>query len=175
MFYPGDLLGSYSPYTGLAEAKTLHLAFKMVWIPPLAIDTVCCSITSCRATRSSKFILSNSSMQITPLSASTIAPASKVCFFYSSLTKAAVNPTPVEPLPVEWIQRGAIYPIFLNIWDFPTPGSPIKRMLISPLTLVSFLPKSSLPPKSIKSNPSLIASCPWIAGATDLEKRSIKS
>ena len=41
------------------------------------IVTVCCSMTSCIATRSASFILSNSSMQTTQRSARTIAPALK--------------------------------------------------------------------------------------------------
>lgn len=98
----------YSPYTGFAAAKTEHLAFKVIWIPALAIETVCYSITSCIATRSSKPILSNSSMHITPLSANTIAPASSLLSPVSlSWIIAAVSPTPVEPLPVEFMQSGA--------------------------------------------------------------------
>ena len=62
---------------GFAAAITEHLALRVAWIPALAIVTVCYSMTSCIATRSTSFILSNSSMQTMPLSPSTIAPASK--------------------------------------------------------------------------------------------------
>ncbi|KAK2366914.1 Minichromosome maintenance (MCM2/3/5) family protein [Trifolium repens] len=66
------------PYMGFAAATTLQRALSDAWIPALAIVTVCCSITSCIATRSWSFILSNSSMQTTPQSAGTIAPASSL-------------------------------------------------------------------------------------------------
>lgn len=36
----------YLPYKGLAAARIEDLAFKVVVIPALAIDTVCCYITS---------------------------------------------------------------------------------------------------------------------------------
>jgi hypothetical protein len=42
--------------------------------PELVIDTVCCSIASCRMARVVSFILSNSSMQQIPLSERTKAP-----------------------------------------------------------------------------------------------------
>ena len=65
------------PYTGLAAAKTLQRALSLAWIPALAMVTRPCSMTSWIAVLSISDILSNSSMQTTPLSASTIAPASK--------------------------------------------------------------------------------------------------
>lgn len=46
MFSCGDLVGLYLPYMGLAAAKTEHLAFNLVVIPPLAKETVYYSITS---------------------------------------------------------------------------------------------------------------------------------
>lgn len=50
---------------------------KIYWFEfTLAIEMVCCSIASWMATRSSSFILSNSSIQTTPPSANTIAPPS---------------------------------------------------------------------------------------------------
>lgn len=77
MFFVGGKSRWYSPYIGFAAAKTPHLAFKLQWIPALAIVTVCYSITSWIATLSSSLILSNSSIHTIPLSANTIAPASK--------------------------------------------------------------------------------------------------
>lgn len=44
----------------------------------LAMETVCCSITSWIAVLSESIILSNSSIQQTPLSASTSAPPSEM-------------------------------------------------------------------------------------------------
>ena len=46
-------------------------------MPALEMDTVCCSITSWMEVRSDSSILSNSSMQQTPLSARTRAPPSE--------------------------------------------------------------------------------------------------
>lgn len=65
------------PYTGLAAAKTLQRAFSRAWMPAFAIVTRPCSITSWMAVRSMSDILSNSSMQTTPRSARTMAPASR--------------------------------------------------------------------------------------------------
>lgn len=70
-------------------------------IPALAIETVYCSITSWIAVLSYSFILSNSSIQQTPLSASTKAPASKLTSpDLGSFKTEAVKPTPEEPFPV---------------------------------------------------------------------------
>ena len=77
IFSPGVLRSSYRPKMGFAAASTDVLAFKMVVMPALAIEMVCCSIASWMATRSSSRILSNSSIQTTPPSASTIAPPSR--------------------------------------------------------------------------------------------------
>jgi hypothetical protein len=44
---------------GLAEARILVLAFRVVIMPALAIDTVCCSMTSWRTERVESFNLSN--------------------------------------------------------------------------------------------------------------------
>lgn len=67
---------SYLPKTGLAAANTDVLEFRIVVIPAFAIEIVYCSIASWIATLSYPLILSNSSMQTTPPSASTIAPPS---------------------------------------------------------------------------------------------------
>lgn len=37
---------SYMPYTGLAAASTEQRALSDVWMPALAMVTVCCSMTS---------------------------------------------------------------------------------------------------------------------------------
>eukprot|EP00960_Hanusia_phi_P036245 752220-Hanusia_phi.AAC.4 len=46
IFSDGDLLGLYRPYAGLAAAKTDVLALREVVMPALAMETVCCSMTS---------------------------------------------------------------------------------------------------------------------------------
>jgi hypothetical protein len=40
------LVLSYLPYTGLAAARIEALAFKVAWIPALAMEIVCYSIAS---------------------------------------------------------------------------------------------------------------------------------
>ena len=74
----------------------------------LAMETVCCSMTSWMAVRSLSIILSNSSMQHTPWSASTSAPPSSVISpVTGSCITAAVRPTPDDPRPVVyWPGRG---------------------------------------------------------------------
>ena len=63
--------------TGLAAANMDVLALREQMIPALAMDNVCCSITSWRTDLVLSFILSNSSMQQMPLSLSTSAPLQK--------------------------------------------------------------------------------------------------
>ena len=61
-----------------------------------------CSMTSWMAVRSMSDILSNSSIQTTPRSAKTMAPASKRRSPDSgSVVTAAVKPTPDEPRPLK--------------------------------------------------------------------------
>ena len=85
----------------MADANTDVLAFKVVVIPALAIETVYYSITSWIEVLSFSSILSNSSIQQTPISDKTKAPPSKhISFVIGSLITAAVKPTPDEPLPV---------------------------------------------------------------------------
>jgi hypothetical protein len=94
-------------------------AFSVVVIPALAIEIVCCSITSWILVRSyghhetdtgkdmwqdhhhtDSSILSNSSMQHTPMSASTSAPPSRtISFVNGSRVTEAVKPTPELPRP----------------------------------------------------------------------------
>lgn len=63
---------------GLAAASILVLAFNWQIMPALAILKVCCSITSCNTDLALSFILSNSSMQHIPLSASPKAPVCNI-------------------------------------------------------------------------------------------------
>lgn len=74
MFLVIGQLRLYLEPTGLAAAKIEVLALSVVMIPALAIDTVCCSITSWRTLRVASDILSNSSIQHTPPSLNTSAP-----------------------------------------------------------------------------------------------------
>jgi hypothetical protein len=67
----------WSYQAGLAAARTEVLALSVVVMPALAMETVCCSITSWMAVRSLSSILSNSSMQQMPMSASTCSGARK--------------------------------------------------------------------------------------------------
>ena len=70
-------------------------------------------------------ILSNSSIQHTPISANTKAPPSKhISLEIGSLITAAVSPTPEDPLPVVYTPLGDITEICFNIYDLATPGSP---------------------------------------------------
>ena len=94
------LVLSYLPIIGFIAAKIEHLALSVACMPALVIDIVCCSMASCMATESLSCILSNSSMQQIPLSASIRAPASRVKSPVSgSLDKEAVNPAAEDPLP----------------------------------------------------------------------------
>lgn len=97
----------YLPYNGFAAAKIDARAFKVVVIPALAILTVYYSITSWIAVLSLSFILSNSSIQHTPLSAITKAPPSNVISpVIWSLITAAVKPTLEDPFPVVYMPLG---------------------------------------------------------------------
>ena len=91
---------SKRPNTGLAAASTEVLELSLVVIPALATLIVCCYIASWMATLSAGFILSNSSIQTMPPSASTKAPPyiwnSPVV---ESLVMVAVRPAADEPLP----------------------------------------------------------------------------
>ena len=92
---------SYFPRRGLAAARTAVLEFRIVVIPALAIEMVYCSMASCRMVLPFSSILSNSSIQQIPLSAMTNAPPSNVNSpVRESFIRAAVRPTPDEPLPV---------------------------------------------------------------------------
>mmetsp|Transcript_17301 Transcript_17301/g.35073 ORF Transcript_17301/g.35073 Transcript_17301/m.35073 type:complete len:229 (-) Transcript_17301:785-1471(-) len=159
---------SYVPKRGLAAATTLHRVFSIVVMPALAMEIVCCSIASWMATRSFKLILSNSSMQMTPLSARTIAPASRVnSLEAASRTMAAVRPTPLEPRPVVLMARGAMFITNRSICDLPQEGSPTSRMLMSPRRWVPLGKFFSVPPTICSSMPAFTFSWPQMLGAKD--------
>lgn len=100
MFYTTDFFDLYLEFTGLAAAKIEVLDFKLHTIPAFATDIVCCSITYKRIVLLLSSILSNSSMQQTPMSLITKAPLSKMNYLVSgSLLTFAVRPTALEPLP----------------------------------------------------------------------------
>mmetsp|Transcript_63592 Transcript_63592/g.201109 ORF Transcript_63592/g.201109 Transcript_63592/m.201109 type:complete len:286 (-) Transcript_63592:1146-2003(-) len=129
MFSDGVLLRFHREKAGLAAASTAVRAFREVVMPALAMDTVCCSITSWMAVRSLSSILSNSSMQQMPLSASTSAPPSSTnSLVTGSRVTAAVKPTPLDPLPVVYTPRGATEAMCLRSCDLATPGSPMRQM-----------------------------------------------
>ena len=123
-----------------------------------------------------KFIDTNNTIEILnefkyyPLSARTIAPAAKYLSPVSlSKITAAVKPTPEVPLPVVLITNGAIHKTLLNNYDFAVDGSPITKILISPLKCVPFSRVFSIPPSNISNIANLISSCPYIDGAIDYD------
>mmetsp|Transcript_54291 Transcript_54291/g.161199 ORF Transcript_54291/g.161199 Transcript_54291/m.161199 type:complete len:370 (-) Transcript_54291:499-1608(-) len=169
MFCIGVRLVSYWPYTGLAAATTEQRALSDAWIPAFEIVTVCCSITSWIATRSASSILSNSSTQHTPRSASTIAPASSLRSpVSSSVVTAAVRPTPEEPLPVVDTASGAMRSTKRRSCDLAVEGSPSSRTLMSPRRWVPFLRFFSWPPSSMSSSAVFSKVWPQMEGASDL-------
>jgi hypothetical protein len=90
-------------------------------------------MTSWIAILSASFILSNSSMHTTPLSARTIAPASKYFSPFMLVVTAAVRLSCYDPPPLILIARGAISMICLSNYDLAVDGSPTIRRFISPL------------------------------------------
>jgi len=146
---------------GFAAARMDVRAFNWQMIPALAMLNVCCSITSWRTLRVESFILSNSSIQHMPLSASTNAPVCRTsCLVSGSFVTYAVSPTAEEPLPdVYWLRGTKLYTYDSN-WDLLVPGSPHSKMLISalkfprPEDVNDFL----VPPKSCRRIPFLMSS-----------------
>jgi len=112
-------------------------AFSVATMPPLATETVCCSMASCMATRSSGRILSISSMQATPLSARTRAPASRLMPPPRSRRTAAVKPAAVVPRPDVYKPRGAMRLTYWSSWLFAVPGSPMSSAFMSPRIVMS--------------------------------------
>lgn len=166
----------YLPNRGFAAARIEARALSEVVIPALAIETVCCSITSWIAVRSYSLILSNSSIQHTPMSASTRAPAyRKTSLVKGSIVIAAVSPTPELPLPDVYTPLGAIWAMCLSSWDFAMPGSPIRPMLISPRILKLSSVILVMPPAMRRSSAFLTVSMPNISGAIDLDSFLNKS
>lgn len=132
------------------------------------MESVCCSITSCRTDLVLSFILSNSSMQQMPLSLSTRAPVWRTsCRVSGSFITYAVRPTALEPLPEVYWPRGTRLYTYWRSWDLLVPGSPQRRILISarklplPVWVKSFLD----PPKSWSRIPyknENITSCTYV-------------
>jgi hypothetical protein len=134
-------------------------------------------------------ILSNSSMQTTPLSASTIAPASSLLSPVSwSVVTAAVRPTPEEPRPVVAMALGAVHNTYLHKTPLWYPRDGCCRLLPQKLRFgdagVAYqqdvdVPSQSgavgqhlLHPSSNRhSMARLMYSCPWIEGASDLASK----
>mmetsp|Transcript_98458 Transcript_98458/g.211049 ORF Transcript_98458/g.211049 Transcript_98458/m.211049 type:complete len:235 (-) Transcript_98458:726-1430(-) len=141
-------------------------------MPALAMVTHCCSIASWMATRSFSPILSNSSMQMAPRSARTMAPASRLnSLLPASLIIAAVRPAPLEPRPVVLTASSDTFITKRSICDFPQEGSPMRRTLISPRKWVPLERFFSVPPTICKSNPSFTFSWPQIDGAKERARR----
>lgn len=158
------------PLIGLAAAITLHLAQSEVTIPALDIEMDYYSIASWMEVLSWSFILSNSSIKHTPLSANTRAPPSRVHSpLTGSLWTPAVRPTALAPLPVVQTHLWKTYSTYLRNWDLAVPGSPSKRQLISPLILC--FPSISLasPPNIQRAKLFLIKLWPQIEGAIELK------
>mmetsp|Transcript_28138 Transcript_28138/g.76182 ORF Transcript_28138/g.76182 Transcript_28138/m.76182 type:complete len:227 (-) Transcript_28138:67-747(-) len=168
MFLARSMVGSKLPNCGFAAASTLQRAFSVTCMPALAMVTHCCSMASWMATRSPRPILSNSSMQITPRSARTMAPASRVnSRAPGSRIIAAVRPTPLEPRPVVLTARGAMFMTKRSICDFPQEGSPTRSTLMSPRRCVPLARFFSVPPTICISRPSLTFSWPQMEGAKE--------
>src|SRR5690242_12069410 len=116
MFCGTGRLTLYFDPIGLAEARMELRALRVVMIPALAIDTVCCSITSWSTERVESDILSNSSIQHTPPSERTNAPDSRTSWRVSgSRVTYAVRPTADEPFPEVYTPRGAILCTYCKI------------------------------------------------------------
>mmetsp|Transcript_54617 Transcript_54617/g.119137 ORF Transcript_54617/g.119137 Transcript_54617/m.119137 type:complete len:232 (-) Transcript_54617:1589-2284(-) len=140
---------SYRPLTGLAAAMTAQRAGSCALMPALAMEMVCCSMASWIDVRSLSFILSNSSMRQTPLSASTSAPPSRThSRVAESRCTAAVRPTADAPCPVVYTARGDTFCTYLRNCDLAVPGSPRRSTLMSPRMRCLPLMSLACPPKS---------------------------
>ena len=178
MFCGTGRLGLYLLPMGLADARMLVRALSVVMMPALAIDTVCCSMTSCSTDRVESDILSNSSMQHTPPSDSTSAPDSSTsCRVSGSRVTYAVRPTAEDPLPLVYTPRGAILWMYCSSCDLDVDGSPHSRMLMSPryLGLPPFSNDLLVPPNSCSRMPFLTSSISYTLGASDLASSSYTS
>ena len=103
---------SYLPL-GFVAAIIVVRVFNLQTKPALATDNVCCSIASCMVARSLSRMVENSSMQHTPLSAKTKAPASNI---HSPPSRMAVQVKPalVEPMPVVVTLLGLNFAAYLK-------------------------------------------------------------
>ena len=162
---------SYLPPSGFAAAITAQRACSWVTIPALEMEIVCCSMASWIDTRSLSFILSNSSIKQTPLSASTKPPPSSThSRVTGSLCTPAVSPTADAPLPVVYTARFAVVSTYLRNWDLATPGSPSSSTLMSPRR--RWVPSAlRCPPNKANAMACLTFSWPWMDGAILLINR----
>mmetsp|Transcript_121273 Transcript_121273/g.343190 ORF Transcript_121273/g.343190 Transcript_121273/m.343190 type:complete len:368 (-) Transcript_121273:450-1553(-) len=129
------------------------------------------------ATWSLSSIISNSSMQQMPLSASIKAPGS-ITFSLSrsaSLTTDAVRPAAVDVLPDVKTARGRNDAVHFRSALLAVAGSPRRQMLTSPRSLMPSSVLFGIPPMSINSMPFLISRWPKIAGAIAFAKTSKQS
>mmetsp|Transcript_4688 Transcript_4688/g.14140 ORF Transcript_4688/g.14140 Transcript_4688/m.14140 type:complete len:246 (+) Transcript_4688:569-1306(+) len=163
---------SNTPPFGFAQAMTAQRAASVQTKPALATDSVCCSMASWIAALSPALIAPNSSMQHTPLSAKTNAPASRV-HSPLSLTALHVRPADVVPQPVVRIDRGANLAINLKNWDLPVPGSPTSSKWGVPRVRVTCSSSSwsrssePTPPTAVSSTASFSVRRPNIRGHTE--------
>ena len=107
----------------------------------------------CRAvTWSFASILSNSSMQQIPLSASISAPASmQNSPVSSSFVTVAVSPAALDAFPLVYTVRGRIEQTYLRNCDLAVEGSPTRHRLMSPRSLIpSFSLCLCTPPSSLE-------------------------
>ncbi len=168
IFFRRDCDLSYRPKIGLAAARILVLAWRVAWIPALAIEIVCCSMASWMATWSLSSILSNSSIQQIPLSASNNAPASiETLPLSGSVTTLAVSPAAVVVLPLVYTLLGTNLLIHFRNCDFAVEGSPTIKMLISPRNEILVPVFLWIPPNNWSSNAFLISICPNISWKSD--------
>uniref|UniRef100_A0AAG5CRG8 Uncharacterized protein n=1 Tax=Anopheles atroparvus TaxID=41427 RepID=A0AAG5CRG8_ANOAO len=164
--FSSPFVSSHRPKMELAAASTEQREFSVVVMPAFAIEIVCCSIASWIATRSSSFILSNSSIQTTPPSASTIAPPSmtKLRVAGSRITDA-VRPAALEPLPEVYTAIGATFSTNLSSCDLAVPGSPSSRILMSPRRVNPSGIRLRAPPNNMLMMAFLMSCEPKMLGA----------
>ena len=137
-------------------------------MPAFEMEMVCCSIASWMATWSFTSILSNSSMQQMPLSASISAPASTQYSPVSkSFTTVAVRPAAEEDLPEVKIARGKLEETYLSSLDLAQAGSPTTQTLMSPRREMPSPVRLATPPSSIRSMARLTSAAPYTAGAIE--------
>ena len=134
---------------GLHAAKIVALEFNRVNIPAFDALIVYYSIASNTESVSPFLTKLNSSIQHTPISAKTSAPASIIHSPPTSLLNVTVNPAEVDPIPVVNTDRFDNLVAYFKIYDFPVPGSPTKSKWHYPLILVLF---STLETPPIKHN-----------------------